>query len=341
MALTSSDLKWYHPETVNTTSTNGGKRSDTEAILSESGNAISPATVAELTAGATKYHKLFLKLNNTTNEALYTTVLGLNGIDTGDDSYYVALGTGSDIQSAAEAFLSSSWACGCVLYSDATAGALTFSVNTEAGTGIETSRLFLLTDGVNTEIIPISNVSWATNVATLTIDSSYNSNNGLVNSYLASNTTGASLLDLGTITTSYVEDANPNGLTITGSITTGNYGTKTETYLVDFTSATQFRVALSSAPTLFFDSATGGTDAVTYTTFDISSQCQIVNSALGAGNYLFTIPAGYFGGTIVTSNTYTFSTTAAEKAIWVKRVVPAGSNGSLVSLPIKVRGEGV
>jgi len=341
MAITSSDVKYYHPETVNTSDTNGGKRSETEVVFSEAGNAIAPVTLAEATTGVTKYHKLFVKLNNVDNEALYYSKFCLKGTDPADDSYLITLGSSTDTQADISSLTDDNWLGGCVLNTDVLAGSTTLLMDFEVdGVGINSDNELLITDGVNSEIFTVSAVSWSGKTATITIDSAYNSGNGLVNAYVAGTAIGGGLLDLGTITTSWTEISNPNSLTITGDITTYNYGTLTEDYLVDFLSSTTYRVAKKSAPTLFFDSTTGNTDATSYTTFDITADAYVANSNDNTSK-LFTIPADFFGGTIDTGYIYEFSTQAAEKGIWFKRIVPALANGAIISLNISLRGEGV
>ena len=330
MSITSSDITYYHPVSVSRLSTNGGVRSYNIVNFSKLGDLVPPASMADAASGVTLYTKCFAKLTNTSDEALYSSYVGFFGLDSQDDSYYMALGTSESTQSDAVGYSASDWAVGGLLKIDVSAGAVSIDITTEDGAGIDSSNMCYLDDGVNAEIFPVSNVSFVGSTATLTVDSSYNGGSGLMHSYTAASTSFSSLLNVGTVTTSWTEDANTNGLTITGDVETYNAGTITESYRVIFSGSTTYDIYKTSD--LVTPILTGGS---------ISADVSVQNTDEATGHYLFTIPSGFFSGANA-SDVYDFSTSAAEIPIWIKRVVPAGANSGVVSgLSIQIVGEAV
>lgn len=331
MAISQSDVKYYMPQTINKTSTNGGKRSYTQVNWSSVAGLVPAISVAEATAGGTFYTKYFIKLENSDDAPLYLAQIAMVNAPTGDDQYSICLGTSSDTQSSASGYAAANWACGGALSGLVNAGEKSFSVICELTSyGIQTSRNYMLTDGTHTEVFPIQGVSWVGTTATITIDPSYNSDSGLHHTYSSTNTYCGSLLNVGTVTTSWTEVANPNSVTITGNITTYNAGTIADEYIVTFESATTYKVAKTSAPSTYLVEGAS-----------ISSNTSIQNPDETTGHYLFTIPSGFFGGTIVTGYTYTFSTAAAEIPVWIKRVVPTSSTSGTMNMQIRLIGESV
>lgn len=327
MAIESTDLKLYKSATVGDTTANGGRQSYNEVVSNQATNLFPNVTQAERTAGLTRYRKMFSKLHDDGNETLYNHRLWIKKQTPADDYIQIKAGTNIDTQAAADDY--TAW-LGCGRLDGAVlADATTMDILFEAASGVQNGDVGWLSDGTNEEFVTVSNVSWASNTATLTLSA------GLTYGYSAYTAENpvyyAGYLDLSD-TTSSVDGITVSvgaGTFTSANLTTFNQGTIEDSWEIEFESGD---VTYKCTGTYAGEIATGQAKA---SEFKPSNP-----NVAGSQGYYFKIAASSFTGTWVEGDKLTFDTHHASKAVWVKEVVPAGTSSYSNNNPeIRVNGE--
>lgn len=321
MAIQTSELKFYRSQTVNDTTTNGGRMSATEIVDNVKNNLWPDVPQAERVAGSTKYRKCFIKVANDDDLGLISPRVFVESFTPGDDRILIFAGTQTNTQND----LTGSerlYGCGS-LNANISAGAATCTVLCEnAGDAIfQNGDLIRISDkssvndnSGNEEYLALAAsgaVSWSGNVATLT----FAAGNLPANAYTtASGTRVASVIQPATIVGAFDSWAETSSA---GTYNEGTYpplldsiGSVEQTWTITFTSATAFNCVGDT-----LGSVTGGTKGSDYapTNSDFSKP-------------FFTLRSTGWGGTWATGDTVVFRTHPAATPVWEKRIVPAGAN---------------
>jgi len=119
MAVTNSDLKWYHAQQNNDAGYNGGPIGSEEIVNNTKNNLFPDVTQEELASGITRLRKIFLKNTNAT-DTLDNLVFYLEDVSPADDYFAISRGTDTDIQMNIDA--SYRWYGAGVLTQDFSAG---------------------------------------------------------------------------------------------------------------------------------------------------------------------------------------------------------------------------
>lgn len=311
MAITGSELVYYASQTVNDTSSNGGKISSTEWV---SGAASSPWPVipeATLTAGTTQWRKGFVRVDNAGDETASVLRVGLWQTTPGGDRIYLALGTQTNIQSGfgtpdlyGVGKLNASVLTGEneieVLVEDGTTtifrdgDLIRIYDETSLGTGGSAEFHTIATGGVSVD----------GSVHTLTLETN------LANDYSSTDTYVSSMIvatDVkGSTTGKSVTSAA--GTFTESNMVVGNIGSIYQTVTFTFTNATTFTVTSDAGITL-----AGGTISVTYAPTNVSK-----------GSSYFSVATSCWGGTFANGDTVVITTVPPSVPILEKRIVPAG-----------------
>lgn len=308
-AIVDTDLKVFLSAVMDDTTSNGGAMSATQAT-SELPNQIWPAVQKdERTAGSTKYRKIFHKNDNVDDVVLANGRVYLEAPTSGDGAVYLFPGTHTDTQAAITGS-EDLYGAGNL---DANVAALdaTMDVAVEDGAVIifRDGELVWIGDGTNEEFATIDGApSVAGDIVTLTFAA------GLVNSYLAAETTVASVIEHGdvepTTTTPVVTSAG--GAYSAASLALHNLGTIRQSWTITFTNATTFSCV--------------GSVVGSVGSGNISSNFAPINP--DTGTPYFTLANAGFSGTFATGNTIIFTTSPSAVPVWEKRVVPAGAAAS-------------
>lgn len=309
MALTSADIKFYRSKTITDDNNNGGRMDETAEVVNATKYNLFPrVSFQERQNGVVRYRKLFIANRNNANEKAYNGLVALIGHSTGDDRFYILNGTQTDTQG--DIISSTDWIGGGYLNSDVSAGATTIDVLFESNDyKIPAGSTIVLVDDVKTEWATVSNTTsatWNGNVATITLE------NGLANSFSASNTKIGICLSLGDLVPGVdgVNTSSSSGIFDATQIELNNVGTVYDIWTITFTSSTSFTVSGQ-----FEGNQQNG---------DIANNYSAINP--NTSTPFFTIPSSAWGGTWQAGDTVQFTTIPAAKAIWVKEVVPAGAN---------------
>jgi len=171
MAITSAELKFYKSATNSDSGSNGGRMSTTQVVTGVANNLFPNITNTQRVSGFTRYRKLWLKNTNSSGKSLDNTLMWLDVMTQAGDYLRLHAGTNTDIQSDATAY--TSWKGAGVANATITGGSdTTVDVLADAATGFNDGDTVHISDGVNEEFIALdstSGVTWAGNVATLTI----------------------------------------------------------------------------------------------------------------------------------------------------------------------------
>ena len=323
MSVQASDLKFFRSVTVSDVANNGGRMSTNEVVTGVKNNLFPNVTNTERLAGLTRYRKKFLKNEESTGLALNYAKVWVGRRTPAQDYIQIKEGTNTDAQSDASAY--TSWSGSGTLNENITGGVTnSFDVLFDTSSGVNDGDEIHLDDGTNEEFVTLdstSGVSWAANVATLTIASA----GTVINSYPITTTIVGSVIDLSVVnatTDAWVESGSGTYDESTYPVVVYNEGTVEDSWTLTFTSSTNFSVA--------------GTATGAITSGSISSDYQPVNGS----SYYFKIDTLGWGGTWTLGDTITFDTHHSAKSLWVKEVVPAAADSYTNNNPrIDVYGE--
>ncbi|MBF0628681.1 MAG: hypothetical protein HQL91_10750 [Magnetococcales bacterium] len=326
MAIQSSEIQWYLPQTVHDGPGNGGPLSARAIPDGVKNNVWPDVSQSERETGSTKYRKTFIKIANDDDLALIAPRIFIETQTPGDDSVVLMAGTQTDTQIDALDY-TRFYGAG-TLDSSLASGDATFDVNVEPGN--EGSGHAIFQDGdlirisdktsVNaidghTEFLRLaaSNaVSWNGTLATLTLEEGVT----VGFDYAALETRVASVLETADIAAT-ISDWHESSLAGTYDesqypVLGDNIGTIEQNWTLTFTSATQFTCAGHSVGSV-------GTGSI-YNTF------APVNPDFDQPYFTLAGGAPPWGGTWAAGQTITWTTHPAAVALWEKRTVPAGAN---------------
>jgi len=328
MTIVDSELVMLKSKEVSDDSTNGGLMDNNAVVTSGVVNNVWPSVFkAERLSGSTKYRKTFLKVANDADETLFNTQVWMDIITPADDWVTLFAGTQTDVQSGIGGS-EEHYGCG-TLKSDVVSGAASFVVTVEDvslvtggadeifrdGDTIRITNKDTPSSGTGTEEIQVisGTPTVAGNDVTITIVGTLNNDyNVLDNTY---GTRVMSVFEPGDISGSFdnfVEAVAGDGTydESTYPVLLDNIGTIDQTVTLTFTDATNFTAASNvSGVTL-----SGGSTGADY-----------LPSNPDVSKPYFTLESAGFAGTWASGDTIVFDTIPASKAIWQKRVVPAGA----------------
>lgn len=310
MPISTSDLKWYKPQTIADASANGGRMSATQAPSGVKNNVLPDITLTERTAGVTRHRKVFVKVANAENIPLQNARVFIQQNTPGQDSVTFFPGTQRDTQAGLTG--SERLYGGGKLNAHANTGATSIQVATEGAAlnVIRVGDLVRITDKTsvsgagNEEFRTVAAVSYAGDVATLTIDA-------LAYSYSANATVVSSVYQAGTVQASMTAPVVTSAAgAVANSGTVDSIGTVEQDWTLTFTSATAFTITGDTLGNVGSgNTASGGAPA----------------NPNFAGRVYFSLPASAFSGTFAAGDTVTFSTSPAAIPLWYKHTVPAGA----------------
>lgn len=333
-----SELQYAYPATISDTSANGGVPSSNLIPTATLQNVFPHAFKAERDAGSTKHRKVFLKVGNADNDALYNSIAWLDGITAADD--YVCFFAGSMIDTAADiggtedkygcASLSTDVTGGVTTTIECTVENVAFASGNDIifrNTGkIRLTNMDDIDDATGTEeILDVSGLSWNGNIASIQVSVAP------ANSYTVSEGSRVmSVLEIGTIQGTVSDHV----VTTAGD---GDYDYATNPVVVDSIGG------LYGTITVLFDSAS---------TFTVSGDNGI--GSLGAGNKttdfepqnsafsrnIFTLLAAGWQDTWASGDTFVFRLNPPQSGIWEKRIIPlAATSLTDNELPLVYTGE--
>lgn len=323
MSIQAADLKFFKSATVSDAVNNGGRMSTNEVVSGVKNNLFPNVSNTERLAGLTRFRKKYLKNEESTGLALNETRVWIGRRTPAQDYIQIKEGTNTDVQSDASAY--TAWSGAGTLNENITGGVTnSFDALFDTTSGIQNGDYIHLDDGSNEEFVTLDDpggVSWAGNVATLTIAAA----GTVINSYPITTTIVASTLDLAIVnatTDAWVETGSGTYDETTYPVVVYNAGTVEDSWTLTFTSSTAFSVSGTS---------TGSVGAGT-----VSADFQPANGS----SYHFKIDTLGWGGSWTIGDTVTFDTHHSAKALWIKEVVPAASDSYTNNNPrIDVYGE--
>ncbi len=321
-----ADFKARYPVNVTNTAAHGG-RMDTVQIVSGIGeNVFINKSSADRAAGVIEYEKVFAHAADDADASLVVARAFLGKITEGDDWCTIWSGTQEDTLADI-----TGWETGAdsktkygvaAVTTDVAASSRTIKVTVKnakllaagSDTILRVGGLIRLADDSNSEFLTIDSLS------ELALEITITTTTDISRDYTtAANSRLSSVLEIGTITTSF------DGVSHTGGAdynTTGfaplldNVGTMEEVLLFTFGDATNFSVVGDSLGAL--GSGTVGADFV------------ITNAALSKPMATF-YATGWDGLTIAGGDTFSVTLHPAAAPIWEKRETPAGAGQSSYS----------
>ena len=316
MSITQPDLKYYHSLEVSDASTNGGGIDQSnEAVTGVKNNVWPNVSAAQRDSGLVTFRKLHCTPESDTDDQLVDPRAWNHAPTPANDYIYLFAGTKTDTQATAD----DTRKYGCAdLKSSVTTGDTTIIVTVEnaALTGIfqasDTIRVSNQTtpDGTGdyqevalTSTAPLVSGLDITLYLSEGVTADFSNADTVVSSLYYPGTTECSI---GTVTTTSASGVTNEG---TFSPVLNNAGTTDETLTFTWSTATEYTVEGSLSGTL----ASG----------DVSLDYTATNPI--NGKTLITLPAGFFSGTWAALDTCTIPVVGNNFAIWLKRVVPAGS----------------
>ena len=311
MAIVSNELVYYASTTVNDTSSNGGRISETEVVSGGSNTWWPNVTEAQLTTGATQWRKGFVRVDNAANETAAVLRVGIWRPTTGEDEIYLAATTQTSIQSGFGT--PDLYVCGALATSEVI-GSQVFDVTVDDGAviifrdgeKIRISNETSLGSGGTAEVHTINGTPTVVgDTVTITIVGT------LANNYSNTNTYVSSLIETTSLTgtTTGKSVTSVAGTFAEASMVVGNLGSIYQILTFTFTNSTTFTVSSDAGVTL-----AGGTIDTTYAPTNV-----------GKGASYFSIPAACWGGTWTTGDTLVITTVPPALPILEKRVVPSGA----------------
>ena len=327
MALLAAEIKYYKSTSVSDAAGNGGRLSANEITDNVKNNVWPDAPSTERVAGSTKYRKVFIAFKNAARTGAVTPKVFMEDKTTGDDRQAFFAGTQTDVQSD----ISSPRLYGAGrLNANVSAGATSITIAVEAagdalflnGDTIRISdKEYLDSVSGNEEYVTATGAaSYAGNVATIAVTA-------LVNSYVAATPTKVSSVYkptspvVPTCSTPVVTSTAGTYNNGTYPPLTGGVGGVRDDWTITFTSATAYTASGANTGSV----GTGSRSA------DFSP-----NNPDFSAPY-FTLPTLAFGGTYLSGDTITFTTTPSCIPIWYKRLIPAAAasvSNNLVTLSV-------
>lgn len=318
MSILPGELKLYKSKVVNNLSSNGGRISDVDEIISGAlANCFPHVLPEELLAGSNIIRKIFFKVYNDDDLTLYSSKFFLDAPTPADDWVVAFAGTQRDTVNDhptpriyGVAFITNNLSAG--------ASSIIVEVEDESITGMfADGDEIIITDKAtasslagNRELHVISGGPVvAGNQVTITIVGV------LANNYLvASNTRVSSVIDAGDIACSvdnWVEDGSGTYDESTYPVLTDNLGTTEQTWTLEFSDATTFTV-------------TG--DVVGSVGSGVVGSNFAPLNPINSKPY-FTLRSVGFGGAWTAADTIVFQTHPAAFPAYLNRVVPPSSTG--------------
>lgn len=326
MAIVPAEIKFYKPETVDDTSSNGGRMSAIALTSGAKNNVWPDVSQSERTAGSTKFRKVFWKVENDADLGLVLPKIFEEQHSPGDD--YVVFFAATQVDTQGGITGSERKYGGGQLDANVNSGVNVFDVATENagenyfqdGDKIRISDKTDINDVGNNEEEHVINgtPTYSVNVATITIVGT------LANAYVAVNTRVQSIYEppatiKGAFDAFVVTSASGLYDEVTpGNIIVDSIGGIEQVWTLTFTSPTAFDIT----------GDTKGSVGSGNTSSDVTP-----NNPDFTKPYFSMLAAG-FSGTYAALDTITFDSAPASVAIWEKRVVPAGA-ASLASNNVK------
>lgn len=325
--MLNTDLKVYLPQTVNDTSTNGGRMSTNLVVSGVVQNVWPHIPRAERTSGSKKYRKLFCKAADDSDGTLIAPQYWLDDVTPGDDWLTLFAGTLTDTLADI-----TGWETGADtkrkygvarIKTNITAGTKTIVLQLESptlGTGsdkiIFAGDTVRLTDKVdptavsgNEEFLTVDSVSVSGTEMTVVVVQN------IANAYTT--TALARLMSVYEPGDVFCSSAAPVVTSSAGTVNNGAYpplldniATIEQIITLTFTDASSFTAVSNVA-------------GVTLSSGNVSTQWSPNNSNF-AKPYL-TLEVGFFTGTYTAGDTVEITTHPAAVALWEKRVVPPGA----------------
>ena len=324
MSIIQAELKQYKAAVNDDTSANGGLMSASEITHNVKNNVFPDVSQEDRTAGVTQYRKVFHKVENDNDLTLSTALVRMTEQAEGDDRVTIFSGTQSDTQ----ADISSPDEFGiAALKNDVSGGATSLVVTLEDSSQV----IFYSTAGKN--MVWIGNgtveefhdgvtISKSGDEVTITLAGG----DSLTNSFLASNTVVASVLEVGDILCSEDNwvDASAVYDESTYPLTHDNIGCIEETWTITI-SADGTSFTCSGATVGAVDSG------------NVSTDFSPINSDFNKP--YFTLDKDGWSGQ-GEGDVIQFQTHPASAAVWRKRIVPAGAAAvSSEDYVIKTKGQ--
>ncbi len=320
MTILESELKAYHAETVDDTSSNGGRRSNASVITSGAVQNVFPHVFkSDRTSGLTRYRKVFYSVANDDDEVLSNAQPFFHHPPaSGDHFLYWHEGDFDDTQGDiigserryGSAFLSTAASAGGSTLVVTCTNAAQTSMFADGDPIMVSDKLLPSSSTGNEELHTISGTPVVSGLqVTITIAST------LANSYavdVTSVSSGMAAADIECSISGWSETVAGDGTydESTYPVTLDNLGTVYDTWTLTFTDATNFTVSGAAE-----GSIGSGTTAGDFAP---------ANSGRDSKPY-FTLPASGWAGTWAAGDTVTFVTNPAEISVWETLIVPAGA----------------
>lgn len=316
MAIVRAELLLMKAQNNNDLSSNGGRMSDTEVTDGASANLFPRVQNAERLAGSTKFRKAFYKVASAEDKTLSNVRIYEENFTIGDDRIQMIFGdqinTQGDLLGSEDKF--GAGTLDVTILSTAT----TLDIAVETGAGAEN----IFRDTMLCRISDKANIDGAGNESFFTISG--------VPTVLADVVTVTLAAQVGT---AYAAGARISGVMEVASVVgtfvsfvvtsaAGLYNEITNPVLVDSIAGVEQSWTLTFTSGTAFDITGDILGAVGSGT--IAAGGAPTNPFYGAP-YFTLAPAG-FSGTFLSGDTITFNTSPASVPVWLKRVVPAGSN---------------
>lgn len=317
MSIQRTDIDYYKSAVINDSGTNGGRLSAVESISGVANNIFPTVSQSERIAGSNKYRKMFVKNSESTGLVLQNAKIFIENPTPGDDHVLMFAGTQTNTQAdltGSERLYGSGW-----LNVTVSAAATVITVRVEDGTNykpffigdtIRISDKANLDASGNAEILTVSNVTWAGDVATITfspaLQNGYSATSDAtrVSSYLDLSDIGANV-SVAMVVTSTGGDYDDN----TFPLQLRNVSTVEQNWTLTFTSTSVFNINGNTLGLVGTGSIGGGAAP---------------DNPDFAGNPYFTLLSTGFSGSWQIGDTIAFSTSPSAKAVWFRRIVPAG-----------------
>lgn len=327
MSIISSEIKWRKPVEISDAGTNGGRMTFQEIVSGVQEGVFSNVSEAERTSGSEVWRKVFIQIDNAANLSFIDPKIFVESVTPGEDNFVFINGTQRNTESELTG-LEQKYGAG-TLSASVTAGGFVISVD------VEDAVLDIFIDGMKIRISEKPDVYSPGNQEFNTIASAaaYSGNNieltldnALANNYShLTPTKVAAVLEPGTI-----EFITQNFAVTSGAgtydntsypIELFNTGTIEQDWVATFTSASDYGVVGDTVGSV----GAGNT----------SSNFSPSNPITGA-NY-FTILSAGFGGTFISGDTFSFTTSPSSVGLWYNRNVPVGAlaisgNGAYVGI---------
>lgn len=322
MAIQSSDIVCHKAQTMNQTSSTGGKMSNVTVANNVIGAVVDDITEAERSAGATRKYKLFYKVGNSEGRTYQNALLFLGYPLEGDCVASAIAGNFTDVWSD----VSAGRKYGCANLKAATSIAVDATsavVNTQGASfaHFQTGDTVAITDQLDptditghVEFKTLTNVAWNGDEATLTFDTGakYAYASSRVLSGATIKTRIASCLSYGNVLGSLTvtDKVSAAGTYDATKVTVDSIAGITQTFTFTFDSATTFNVAGDTLGSL----AAGSTSS---------------NYAPQNGDYsrpYLTVAPSFWTGTWASGNSVKINTNPCAMPIWVYLNIPSGAD---------------